>query len=598
MLKGLKNIYAEAQEESPDTRISAPPSRSKIKIFLGLMVFFAVLGGVSWAGFSLFGGGQSFSEEKIELKINGPEQSYAGQNIAYRLALSNRQKIPLANATLELRYPDNFQFISAQPAPGDKENRRWDLGALAQNKGGLIEINGRILGAADSDQTLRAFLTYKPADFNAEFQKIATFSTRLNPLPAEFSLTGPDELSTGEEGVFEINLANAAAEPLNNLEISLDAPANFKFSSLLPLPAKEQKFWKISLLPQASSTFKVKGFFTAETAAGNPQAFTARLNLRDGENLFPQNTAGKNTNLSQSNLSLAILANQSTEKQAINFEDKIPFAVSYENTGNKSLKNVTVRAVLDAPFDGEKSVLNWPALEDKKDGAVAGEQRSTAVRRGVIAWNKAQIPGLAEIKPKDKGTIEFLLPCRPKKDLNLAKLSEAKITAYAEALVGQTKVEQPLSLQSQTLILVLSTDLNLSLQATIKEKKNLPTQVGQKYDTETGYSLTWTLTNSWHEITEVKLTATLPENVDWKNVTSVSAGEISFDPATKQVSWQINRVPISYPQTTISFEVGVKASLDDKGKEGMVLDKTRLEARDKATGENILFWKEAVMTIL
>ncbi len=597
VLKGLNAIYAETDQTSP-TAFTPPESRSKVKVLLGFLIFFAFLAAISWAGFFLFGNGQKFSEEKIEIKINGPEQAQSGQNIAYRVYFNNRQKTPLANVSLELRFPDNFKFVSADPVPTDKENRRWDLGALTENKGVLIEINGQFFGAADSDITLRAFLSYRPANFNADFQKIASFSSHLTPLPLEFSLTGPDELVAGEEALYQINLLNNGSAPLNNLELSLMTPTSLKISSLTPLPTKDQNFWKLSELPAgASSTFKIKASFTA-TAVSGSQTLAATLSQREAANSFLQGRAEKTTTVSQSNLTLAMLANGSAEKQVVNFEDKIPFVLSFENTGQTKLKNVTLRAVIDAPFDGEKSILNWPALEDKKDGLVKGEQRSSAIRRGAISWNKAQIPALAEIKPNDKGQVEFILPIRAKNEMNLAKLSEYKITAYLEALIGGAKAEEPAQIQSQTVTLVLNTDLSLSIQATMKEKKNLPIQIGQKYDTETAYSLAWTLANSWHEITDVKLTATLPENVEWKNITAVSAGEISFDPTTKQVVWQINRVPPSYPKTTISFEVGIKSAADDQGKEGMLMDKTRLEAADKITDENILLWKEAAMTIL
>lgn len=599
MFKGLKNIYAEAQEESPDARISAPPSRRKTKILFGLLILFAFLATVSWAGFFFFGTGQKFSEEKIELKINGPEQSFAGQTITYRLSFNNRQKIPLANASLELRYPDNFKFISAKPAPTDKENRHWDLGSLNQNQSGLIEINGQIFGSANSDLTLRTFLNYKPANFNAEFQKIIHFATHLNPPPLDFTLTGPDELVAGEDAFYQINLLNVGDEPISNLEISLQTPSNFKINSLQPAPAKEQKIWRVaSLEPNASSTIKIKGFFTAEILSSGSQTLSAKLNLREDDNLYQQNSLEKTTAVSQSALSLTVLANRLAEKQTVNFGDKIPFLLSFENIGQKSLKNVTLRIVLDAPFDGEKSLFDWAALEDKKDGSVKGEQISPAIRRGIISWTKAHIPALSEIKPKEQGTVEFLLPIKAKNELNLAKLTEYKIAAYGEALIGSTALEQLANLQSQTLTLVLNTDLNLSPQATFKEKKNLPTQIGQKYESETTYTLTWTLSNSWHEVTDVKLTTILPENADWKNVTAVSAGEISFNANTKEVVWQINRIPTSYPITTISFDVGVKASDSDKGKKGSIIDKTRVEAKDKVTGENMLFWKEAVMTIL
>lgn len=606
----LAKIYAEASlargrsgrnnaNSSPTADLTPPlPSRRKVKILVGLLVFFAFLAAVSWAGFFLFGAGQKFSEENIKVDINAPDKILAGQDITYRLHYANKQKIALANGSLEVRYPDNFQFISANPAPSDKENRAWDLGSLGPYKEGLIEINGKIFGAANSDLTLRAFFNYKPANFNADFQKITTFATHLDSWPLDFVLTGPDELTAGEKASYQISLLNKNENPLNNLEISLTAPPTFKIESLEPALAKDKNLWKIPVLnSQASSTFKIKGSFSAETIAG-PQLILAVLNLREGNNLYQQAETSKTTKVSQSVLSLQLAANGTADKQGINFEDKINLAISYENSGETELKDATLRLILDTPSESEKSLLNWSGLEDKNDGAVQGEQRSASQRRGSIIWTKAQIPALAKLKPKDKGLIELSIPVKAKSDLEVKKLSEFKISAYAEA-AGKTADGQSSSVQSNTLELILNTDLNVGVQATLKEKKNLPAQIGQtKYDYETTYALAWTLTNSLHEATDLQLTATLPENVDWKNQTSLSAGEISFDETTKQVVWKLNRLPTSAPKVTVSFEVGVKAKEADKGKQGTIIEKTRVEAKDKITGENILFWKDPVMTIL
>lgn len=604
----LAKIYAEAglarggsgrTKNIPSAGLMPPlPHRRKIKILVGLLCFFAFLAAVSWAGFFLFGTGQKFSEENIKVDINAPEKIMAGQDITYRLHYANKQKTALADGSLEVRYPDGFQFISANPAPSDKENRTWDLGTLGPYKEGLIEINGKIFGTADSDLTLRTFFNYKPANFNADFQKIITFTTHLDLWPLDFTLTGPDDLTAGEKASYQITLLNKNENPLNNLEISLTAPPTFKIESLEPAPTKDKNIWKIPTLnPQASSTIKIKGAFSAETLGG-PQTALATLNLREGNTLYQQAETSKTTHVAQSVLSLQLVANGTADKQGLNFEDKINLAISYENNGDAELKDVTLRLILDTPSESEKSLLNWSSLEDKNDGTVQGEQRSTSQRRGLIIWTKAQIPALSKLKPKDKGLIELSIPVKAKSDIDIKKLTEFKISAYAEAL-GKTSENQSSSVQSNTLELILNTDLNVSTQVTLKEKKNLPTQIGQtKFDYETIYALTWNLTNSWHEAADLQLTTTLPENVDWKKQTSLSAGEISFDETTKQVIWKLNRLPTSAPKVTVSFEVGVKTKEADKGKQGIIIEKTRVEAKDKITGENILFWKDPVITIL
>ncbi|MBI5022861.1 MAG: hypothetical protein HZC05_01680 [Candidatus Magasanikbacteria bacterium] len=594
MVNGLHDIYSESNKKSRPT-VSAPSgSRSKIKFLFGLLFFFAFLAGVSWAGFFIFGSGQKFSEDKIEIKINGPEKAVSGENITYRLVIRNRQRTPLANTSIEVRYPDNFVVASINPTSDDKENRRWDFGAIGEDEEKTVEIIGQLFGAPPMDLTLRTFLSYRPANFNADFQKVSNFITHLQPLPVELSVVGPDAIGPGEEALYAISVINISEESMKNLELSLKLPTNLKINSLTPAPTQGQTLWKLSeLAPQASSTIKIKSIFTAGVTEAAP-ILSAILNLREDGQLFQQATAEKIINLTQSALSVTMAANGSVEKQSVNFGDKISFLISFENSGTVSLKNLSLRAVLDIPYDSSKSILNWTALEDKVNGAVQGEQRSATMRRGIITWTKAQIPALAELKPKSKGTVEFIIPIKAKNEINLAKLVESKITAYSEALFGTAKPGESSTLQSNNLSLALNTDLNLSAQVILKEKKNLPPQIGKKFDSENIYTITWVLANTLHEVTDLKLSTTLPENVDWKNVTSLSAGDIAYDANAKQVAWQLNRLPISAPTATISFDVGVKFSSDDKGKSETIIEKTSVEAKDKVTGEGVLLWKEAV----
>lgn len=594
--KKLAGIYAEAEDEGD--LIELRRGRRKIRILTALVVVLAFLAGVSWLGFFLFDTGKKFSEEDVKLTIDSQAKARAGDIITYRIYYGNLGKIPLGQSGLSVNYPEGFKFQSANPAPLGEDNREWNLGALEQNKDGIIEITGQMLGSAGADLTLRAFLDYHPANFNSDFQKIINFTTRLEDQPVEWSLSGPETLTTGEEGEYILQIKNSADDALNNLEVSLELPAGFKMNSITPAPAKDQSVWPIATLgSQASTTIKFKGVFTGETEAGN-QNIKVRLALRDGATTYSQQTLEKIIAVTKAALQLTVAANGTGEKQSINFGDKVAISLAYENTGQVKLKNVTLRLVLDTPSVDKKSLFDWTTIEDKYDGTIKGEQPSDIIRRGIIIWTKAQIPALSEIKPGDKGAIDLVLTIKNKDAFDPAKMKDFKTTIFAEALTGQVADNQPASIQSNNLFLILNSDLNLSMQATFRETKNLPARVGQTYDTKSTYTVAWMVTNTMHEVTDLILTATLLENVDWENITSVSSGEISFDDTTKQVIWKLNRLPTTATKATISFDVGVKAKDDDKGKEALITEKTRVEAKDKVTGENILFWRDPIATML
>lgn len=602
--KRLADIYAEVKEENSLAESRRGASR-KVKILTFSVFILAFLAGVSWLGFFFFEGGKKFSEENIKLAVDGSDKIYSGETVTYRLKYGNQGGLPLGMTALSVRYPEGFKIISSTPALEETSGNEWAIGSLGPGKEGEVEITGRFAGAANTDLTLRVFLDYRPANFNADFQKIVNFKIHSVPLPLEMTLTGPDQMMSGEQSGFALVVNNNTEEEFKDLELAFAWPTGFKAEAFSPATSGTTAVWSIaSLLPHTSSTVRFKGSFTAD-AEGGEKTLKAIISSRDGDKVFSQNVFEKKISISQAALFLQVAANGAIDKQAINFGDKVIIAVNYENTGQITLKNMTLRLVLDTPSVDKKSLFDWAAIEDKISGTIKGEQKSDTIRRGIVSWNKSQIPALAEIKPGAKGTVELSLPVKKSDALDIKRLAEFKTIVYAEALAGQAiptggqaNNNQPAGIQSNNLSLLLNSDLALSLQATFRETKNLPVQISQKYDVKSIYTVTWTLTNKLHEVTDLELAATLPENVDWENITSISAGEINYDENLKQVIWKLNRMPDSYNKATVSFDVGLKAEGEDRGREAVLIEKTRVQASDKLTGENILFWKDPVVTIL
>ena len=602
--KRLADIYAEVKEENfiVESRQSA---NRKVRILTFAVFILAFLAGVSWLGFFFFEGGKKFSEENIKLAVDGSDKIYSGETVAYRLKYGNKGGLPLGETALSVRFPEGFKMVSSIPALEESAGGEWILGTLSPGKEGEVEITGQFAGAANTDLTLRVFLDYRPANFNADFQKIVNFKIHSIPLPLEMVLNGPDQMMSGEQSDFNLVINNNTEKEFKDLELTFAWPTGFKAESFSPATSGTTAVWSVtSLLPRASSTIRFKGSFTAD-AEGGEKTLKAIISLRNDSKIFAQNIFEKKVSISKAALFLQVAANGATDKQAINFGDKVIIAVNYEITGQITLKNMTLRLVLDTPSVDKKSLFDWAAIEDKINGTIKGEQKSDTVRRGIVSWNKSQIPALAEIKPGAKGSVELALPVKKSDVLDIKRLAEFKTIVYAEASAGQAMPagrqannNQPASIQSNNLSLILNSDLALSLQATFRETKNLPVQISQKYDVKSIYTITWTLTNKLHEVTDLELAAILPENVDWENITSVSAGEISYDENLKQVTWKLNRMPDSYNKATVSFDVGLKAEGEDRGREAVLIEKTRVQGSDKLTGESILFWKDPVVTIL
>jgi hypothetical protein len=66
---------------------------------------------------------------------------------------------------------------------------------------------------------------------------------------------------------------------------------------------------------------------------------------------------------------------------------------------------------------------------------------------------------------------------------------------------------------------------------------------------------------------------------------------LTFDPASRTVTWSINKVPVGtgqiYPQLSASFEVSTTPQAADVGYPKILTDKTNLTATDSFTGASL-----------
>jgi len=590
----IKSIY----ENSTHQEIDLPrPAGRKTKFLTFTIFILAFLSAISWAGFFFFGQGQNFSEEAVKITIETAKEARTGEKLEFKIKIKNDGRENLANSTMVLRYPDEFVLTSAVPEPKEKEGREWDIGTITKNNTKEITVAGNILSQAGKQATFQVFFTYQPANLMAEFQKIVSQTVEIVSLPIDLTIETPVEAAYGEEFKLSITTTNNLDTEISGLELSITALENFKIN----LPANKQNkadVWILPTLAKGAATTTVVSIIPAGNGGGGQKTISVLLNLRKDNKSYLQKTAEKTINITKSNLILGITANNETEKQAVKFEDKITFAINAENSGDISLKNVTLRLTLDSPSTDNKSLFDWSKIEDKSDGDITGSQINKDVRRAIIIWNKNKIPALAEIKPKSKVALVFTLPLKNKTALDLTKFTNFTTNIFVEAIMDGG--EEQTAIQSNTLNIILNSDLNISSGVTFKESKDLLVSPGVKnrYDTKSVNTVSWNITNSLHELTDLKLTAALPENVVWENVSTLSAGEITFDEITKQITWTLNRLPQSVNKATVSFDIGIQYAAKDEGSEATLLEKTRVEAIDKATGENILFFKESVLTML
>jgi hypothetical protein len=586
--KELLEIYKDQNGEMPDMTKIYHKKRSRAKtILVGFVVFFAFLTALSWIGFFFFGRGGSFSGEKVNLEIIAPASLGGGEMIEYVIKYKNEEKVPLGQGEIEVRFPENFVLTEVAPPSSERENL-WKIGSLAAGEKGEIKIKGVLYGALETLGTVQAVLTYKPADFSSEFQKVATAVTKIDHSALDISLSGPERILAQSETTFKIKYKNTAASAMQNVKVAVIAPSDFSFKK--EGDEKEMTSWNLSeVAANGEGEIEFAGSF-GEAVEGERE-LKVQIGFAKGDDFFLQRENIFKANVIRGSALLTLIANGDSGDRTINFGATLNYAIVYQNKDKVELEDLEIKMVFDSTSRNNKTLLDWTALKDDADGIILGTQISPELRKGAITWTKRQISELARLAPGAEGTINFQIKMKQFSDVEDWDIKDFEVKSLATIKIGKIGGEaKEETVESNPITLKVNTNLVLKTQARYFNDDNiavgsgpLPPKVGET----TAYRIFWKVTNSLHEVENLKVSTVLPENVIWSNKFEIEAGEIKFDETTREVAWTLNRLPLDVGEIGVNFEVTVTPTETDKGKLLTLLLNTNLQATDKSTGGTI-----------
>lgn len=579
----LKTIYADPEGKLPDfTRLEGKPgSRLKSAIF-GTLAALAILGGATWGGLFIFSRTSGFTGESVDLVVTTSEAFAAGAESDVVIRYRNDERIPLARAEIEFRAPEGFEVTGSDP--GTTEPGSWPIGTVAPGAEGEIRVRGYVREELDAALTFEAKLNYRPADFNADFQKVSSHTVVITESVLALAGTGPKEMTPGDEIAFVYEYENRSDAALEDIRLVVEPLEGFIFASAEPAPDEGAALrWTLPKIEaRAKGTIAVKGTFSA-TSRG-PKALVARIGFSDDAGVASVARAEAATEVLKGNLDLALIVNGSDKAPVASFGDQLFFTIRYENAGDVALRDVSI--IADLPTDPAAGLLDWVSLRDDLEG----------VRRdSKITWTKEEIPGLASLAPGDKGEINFSVQLA-KKPVTGAEAREHG--AYVVRASAGAKIARVGTISGARQVEAAPMEIRLLSDASFTAYGRyftddgvpvgsgpLPPKVGEK----TVYRVYWVIRNSLHELTNLSASTLLPQGVKWTGTPrEVAAGALDFDETGRKATWRLNRLPASVPEVVVSFEVETVPGAEDIGK---ILDLTgdsRFEAFDAAVEAVIL----------
>lgn len=585
----LMEIYKNGDGTLPDmTQFQVKKKHQFVRAILLFCATIVFVGGVAWAGFFVLQPNGGFSEEDVILSISGEEKVPWGEEVRYRLRYRNAQHVALAQARIEVRYPEGFVFKDAQPAPSTELGNTWELGSIDENESGYIDIYGSMYGNIHEAQSFRAFLQYLPANFSSEFQKVATSDIVVGSAPFAFDVKGSDSVVPGAETSLVVTVRRideSAPLPTGALALAID-PGQFFIKKTSTPKSDELYDYRWSIDPTAKETeIKITGMFTApnkETEVTVPLSlFGWKDANKTGEGSLYATSTYTALVVAQ-DISITPVVNGSTGAVSVQPGEKINASIVVRNNGQTTLQNAEVRVVLDAPSYQNKSILSWKDLDDAADGTIVGEQQTPTLRRGIITWNKNTVRGLASIAPGQEVTIEIAIPIQQAPAIDLTNFSEHTLTLVSE--LGYTEGDAKKTIASQPLVMTLNSDLSLDIRDEVSD------QGGKE-----AHTIVWVLNNTFHALKNIKLVATVYGDTTFVEEALVTpAGTATFKAEGGILEWNIPDMPNSVDVLPLQF---VLIRNDKNPTQTQLVSKVELRATDAVTNEEIILVGDEVVLV-
>lgn len=564
----LRSIYEGDDGRVPDLSKLERAGRSRLTQFLlktiGLL---AVLSLIAWIGFFVFTKGLFQESETLKLTTEGPEEVKSGEEVSYTFRYENIGDVPIASLVMKLTIPSTFHVYTSIPEP--EGTLEWTIGSLSAGSDGVVTVTGVFLAEVPSSQRLQALFTYKPANFSSDFQDILTQKIDIEDSVVALSFTGPEKTLAGDTSEYVVNVQNTSIKPIYNIRIIPTFPTDFTSSSSEPIPEEGQAYWVIDALePGELTAITIEGAFTS-TASGE-QTMAVAAAFVDQDLVYVQDVQELITDVLGGSISFSIIVNGSTQSQTAEIGETLRVSLDYANNGEEVAQDMSF--TLSLYSDRGTIPVDW-SRANLGGGTRSGNE---------VSWED-----LGALDPETSAVIDLSLPLYETIDADEADQFSIETTLTLNRVGTVTSTR---TLEATPIVITLNSDVSVSAQARYYAESGtaigsgpIPPKVGQT----TSYRVYWNISNSLHTIENVRMTATLPQDVAWLEGTDTDIGTVSYNSTTRLVTWTIPKLLAELAHAGAWFEIAVSPDSGDVGRFMKLTSTTSFEAKDSSTGESL-----------
>ncbi len=525
-------------------------------LLISTLFLFIALAFTAWRVVSLR---NVVSSNNIDMLADVTPFIEGGESTPLVVTIRNRNLSTLENVKVTLLYKQGSSSLDEQ----EKVQEKREIGNVLPDEYKKQDFSIVLYGAESESRDITLKLEYGVTGSNAIFNKTLTTSVVLKTPPVSVSVDGPDSLSIGQNGTYNLTVKNNSATSSLPSLLQVTFPNTFTLDSTTEKPISRTTSWNIpALAPGDSKTISVTGSLAGKE--GEIATIQAKVG-REGDSaktlgiVYASQTRDIRLRTSPFSLTMKLTSDKGGV-DVLRYSDNARFEIEYKNTSLQALEDVSVTLYLD----GDAALY-------KNINPTSGYYDSVAKS---ITWNKATLPDLAVLPPNSQGYVQVFVPTVDKGN-NTPKLT-ARLVAKGTLKSSDDIVT--------TLTKNWAIQGSATLSAATKYKNSTLTNVGPippKANIETTYSVSLKV-SAQNALSAARVSFTLPVYVSWTNTTT-DAARISYDSKTRTVTWNVGAMKEG-EIATAEVSLSVKPSQSHVGESpaitsGLVLDADEAESR-------------------
>jgi hypothetical protein len=514
-------------------------------------------------GLYLFFGENQISNKNIGISITGPLSIGGGELLPLQVTVTNQNNVPIESALLIVNYPP-----STKSAENNRDifEERVMLDRIAAGEALNVPVRAVVFGEENQEYEVRATIEYRLVDSNGTFFKESEpLVFKITSSPLVIRVDAVNKISSGQDIEVKLNVQSNASNVLRDILIVANYPSNFDYGSSEPAPTYRETAWLIKeLKPEQTEVITIKGRANGLQNEEFQMQFSAGTPRQDNQFILGSTLANVTADffIERPFIDIGLLINNNRNAIVTAQTGAVTtFAVEVQNTLTETLYDMAVEVAISGNVLSREDVVVSNGFYDSiKD---------------VIRFEVSGDRSLAEVSPG--ATRRFTFSISPGEQKQTPSFS---VTANAFARrVSENRATEQIIGTAQSEVKYTS---NVSLDRSVARASSDTGPVPPVADMVTTYTVSLETTAGGNDVTGTVVTTSLPQFVDWTNVTSGN-GTIEFNPVSKEITWTIGEMKAGETQTR-TFQVSLRPSQNQINQTPALVGVQRLSTTDKFTG--------------